>query len=119
MIYEDKVYPAIIGDAGPREKMGEASLRIAKEINDKANPYRRPVSDLKVTYLIFPQSADKPFRQPVLADWRERCAEFLNKIGGIGEGYTLHEWADRFHPKPPPEAAILSAPETWRQPPAN
>ena len=27
------IYPAIVGDAGPPDKVGEASLRIAKEIN--------------------------------------------------------------------------------------
>ena len=47
------IYPAIVGDAGPPDKVGEASLRIAKQINALATPNNRPVSDLKVTYLSF------------------------------------------------------------------
>ena len=98
VIYEDKLLPAIVGDYGPKTKMGEASLRIAQFLNGKANSYSRPVSDLTVTYLVFPGS-----RQPIserstpdLAKWRSRCIELLDDIGGIGEGFILHEWEDRF-----------------------
>ncbi|MBP7948775.1 MAG: glycoside hydrolase family 75 protein [Verrucomicrobiales bacterium] len=106
VIYGDKIYPAIVGDFGPREKIGEASLRLARELDPKAGPYRRPVEDLKVTYLIFPGSADKPFAQPNLAKWGIRCGELLAKIGGLGQGYALHVWTDRFNkaPETPPPA---------------
>src|SRR4029077_1459101 len=53
VIFGNAIYPAIVGDIGPNDKVGEASLRVAKEINALANPYNRPVSDLKVTYLVF------------------------------------------------------------------
>ena len=33
VIWKDELYPAIVGDIGPSVKIGEASLRIAKEIN--------------------------------------------------------------------------------------
>lgn len=54
VIVGDKLYPALVGDAGPRYKTGEGSLRLSREINPKAGPYSRPVSDLKVSYLISP-----------------------------------------------------------------
>ena len=91
----NKLLPAIIGDYGPREKMGEASLRIAKEINEKATPYVRPESDLKISYLIFTGSADKPFGPPDYVRWHQRCSELLAEMGGVGEGYGLHQWEDR------------------------
>ena len=58
VIFADAIYPALVGDIGPNDKVGEASLRIAKEIKATATPYSRPVSDLKVTYLIFSGTAD-------------------------------------------------------------
>ena len=56
VIHGDKIFPALVGDVGPTDKAGEASLRIAKEISGSANPMNRPVSDLKVTYLVFPDT---------------------------------------------------------------
>jgi len=47
------------GDVGPNDKVGEASLRIAKEHQRAATAYNRPVSDLKVSYIIFPGTAEK------------------------------------------------------------
>lgn len=94
VIHGRSVYPAIVGDAGPTFKVGEASLRMAKEFNPNANPYRRPVSDLTVTYLVFPRSADDPKRSPDYAHWRKRCSELLDEIGGLGEGIELHQWKD-------------------------
>ncbi|MGC6427145.1 MAG: glycoside hydrolase family 75 protein [Akkermansiaceae bacterium] len=92
VIYKNKIYPAIVGDGGPTFKIGEGSLRLAKEINASASPYQRPVSDVSVTYLVFPRSAKEPFGPPDYADWRSRCAQLLEEIGGLGEGYELHEW---------------------------
>lgn len=94
VIHGDKLYPAIAGDAGPTYKFGEASLRVAKEINPKASPYNRPESDLVVTYLIFPGSADETKGPPDLEKWHQKCSVLLTEIGGIGEGYSLHRWED-------------------------
>lgn len=94
VIYENGVYPAIVGDAGPSYKMGEASLRVAKQLNEKATVYNRPVSDLKVTYLVFPDSAEKEKQAPDLVKWRARCDELLGGLGGLGAGYELHQWED-------------------------
>lgn len=95
VIYQDKVYPAIVGDGGPTFKIGEGSLRLAREINEIVSPYHRPVSDVSVTYLVFPRSAKSPFAQPDYADWRSQTAQLLEEIGGLGGGYQLHEWEDK------------------------
>ena len=111
VIHDKKIYPAICGDYGPMMKMGEASLFMAKAVNEKATPYRRPESDLKVTYLIFPGTAEKPFGPPDLAKWRLKCEEYLKNVGGLGDGFTLHTWDDPFKkPEPPPVAAAPGTP---------
>jgi len=91
VIHDGKIYPTIVGDAGPSFKVGEASLRMAKHINPRASSYSRPVSDLTVTYLVFPKTGDK-FGPPNYEKWRERCNEFLTEVGGLGAGATLHTW---------------------------
>lgn len=103
VVHGQKIYPAIVGDAGPSFKVGEASLRMAKEINPRASSYSRPVSDLTVTYLVFPRSAEK-FGPPNYGHWRERCLSLLSEVGGLGEGVKLYEWADTL-PKPETEQA--------------
>lgn len=106
VIHDKKIFPAICGDYGPTMKMGEASLFMAKAINEKATPYRRPESDLKVTYLIFPGTAKKPFGPPNLEEWRQQCITYLNDMGGIGAGFEVHTWEDKFK-KP----EVVKAPE--------
>ena len=92
----------VVGDAGPRYKTGEGSLRLSREINPKAGPYSRPVSDLKVSYLIFPGSAEPEAGPPDYEKITDRCRELLNEIGGVGKGFKLHQWEDLLAPKPPP-----------------
>ena len=92
IIYEDKIYPSIVGDGGPSFKVGEASLRVARELNAKASPYSRPVSHLKVSYLVFPGSHDTERKAPNYESWRQRCDELLQEIGGSTT--SLHEWQD-------------------------
>lgn len=112
VIYGDKMYPAICGDYGPTSKMGEASLFMAKAINPKATPYRRPESDLKVTYLIFPGTAEKPNTAPNLDHWHEKCSSYLKEVGAPGTGHELHHWTDPFKkPEPPPIVAMPAAPK--------
>lgn len=108
VIHEGKLYPAICGDYGPTQKMGEASLFMAKTINPKATPYRRPESDLKVTYLIFPGTAERPFGPPDLERWHARCAEYLEEIGTPNAASVLHRWEDPFK-KPEPVVAAPAA----------
>lgn len=94
VIVGDKLYPAIVGDAGPRYKTGEASLRLAKTINTHATSYARPVSDLRVSYLIFPGSALVEKGPPNYEVWESTCMDLLNDIGGLAPGYSLHHWQD-------------------------
>ena len=100
VIFADAVYPAIVGDIGPNDKAGEASLRIAKQINALSTPYNRPVSDLKVTYLIFPETADKPFGPPDLDKIQARCQKLVDEIGGTT--VPLHHWENIIPPPPTP-----------------
>ncbi|MES2922139.1 MAG: glycoside hydrolase family 75 protein [Verrucomicrobiota bacterium] len=101
VVYGKKIYPAIVGDGGPTFKVGEGSLRMAQELNPKANSYNRPVSDLKVSYLVFPGSRESDRTPPDYEKWRQRCHDLLGEIGGLAEGYELHQWEDRL-PKPVP-----------------
>jgi hypothetical protein len=103
VIHEGILYPAIVGDAGPSFKVGEASLRMARQINPKAGPYWRPVSDLSVTYLCFPGSGEDPHRPPDYEFWRARCQSLLSDIGGLGEGTELFQWKSTLPEPPQPE----------------
>jgi hypothetical protein len=111
VVHESKVYPAIVGDGGPTFKVGEASLRMARQLNPKASPYSRPVSDLKVSYVVFPGSRDPERGPPDYAHIRQRCHELLGEIGGLGEGFQLHVWEDLL-PKPEPEPEQQPKPES-------
>jgi len=105
VVYGEKIYPAIVGDGGPTFKVGEGSLRLAHEMNPKASSYSRPVSDLKVSYLVFPGSRESVRAAPDYEKWRQRCHDLVGEIGGLGEGYELHPWQDLL-PKPMPPAPI-------------
>src|SRR5262249_9832576 len=100
VIFANSIYPAIVGDVGPNDKAGEASLRIAKEINTLSTPYNRPVSELKVTYLIFPETADKPFGPLDLEKLQARCETLVKEIGGAS--MPLHHWDNIIPPSPSP-----------------
>ncbi len=100
VIFADRIFPAIVGDVGPADKAGEASLRIAKEISQVATPVNRPVSDLKVTYLVFPGTAETPFGPPDLEKLQLRCEELVKEIGGAG--VPLHHWENIIPPLPSP-----------------
>jgi hypothetical protein len=111
VVFGDRIYPAIVGDIGPNDKVGEASLRIAQQINALATPYNRPVSDLKVTYLIFPGTADVPFGPPDLEKIRVRCERLIQEIGGAT--VPLHHWPDLIPtptPTPSPTPTPVSSP---------
>jgi Fungal chitosanase of glycosyl hydrolase group 75 len=111
VIHGGKLYPAILGDAGPSYKVGEASLRLASQIDLKANAYNRPSSDLNITYLVFPGSAETEPGPPDLSKMHDRCAELLNELGGYtGE---LWQWQDIFatptpSPSPSPSPTLAT-----------
>jgi hypothetical protein len=93
------LFPAIVGDVGPSNVIGEASLRICQQIDARADADNRPVNDLKVTYLVFPGTAEK-FDVPDFDKWGARCQKLLEEIGGY-KG-DLVKWIDPTKPKPPP-----------------
>ncbi|HWY50604.1 MAG TPA: glycoside hydrolase family 75 protein [Chthoniobacterales bacterium] len=100
VVFGDGIYPAIVGDIGPNDKVGEASFRIAKQVNPQATAYNRPVSDLKVTYLIFPGTGDPQFGPPDLEKLQATCQKLVDEIGGATE--PLHHWENIIPPPPTP-----------------
>jgi hypothetical protein len=118
VISGDVLYPAIIGDAGPTTKIGEASLRLCRQINTRANGEYRPMSDLKATYLVFPNSADKDWGPPDLRAWQAKCDALLKELGG--HAGKFFEWEPPPPPPAPPEtpAAIPPAATAAPQQPA-
>jgi hypothetical protein len=100
VIHGDKMYPAMVGDAGPSYKMGEASLRLCDEIRKTGTPLARPVSDLAVTYLVFPGSAEDKRSVPDLEKWHQRCTDLMAEIGVPNA--PLHRWEDIVPPWPTP-----------------
>jgi hypothetical protein len=117
VIHGDKMYPAILGDAGPSYKVGEASLRLCNQIKDTGTPLARPVSDLAVTYLVFPGSADKERLPPDLDRWHQRCNELLAEIG-VTNNAALHRWENIVPPwpTPTPSPSPMSAPDASSTP---
>jgi hypothetical protein len=100
VVFGDSIYPAIVGDVGPNDKVGEASLRIAKQINTLSTPYNRPVSDLKVTYIMFPGTAEKSVGPPDLEKLQARCEALVKEIGGAT--VPLYHWENIIPPSPTP-----------------
>lgn len=110
VLFGDSIYPVIVGDVGPNDKVGEASLRIAKELNALSTAYNRPVSDLKVTYIIFPGTAEKPFGPPDLEKIHARCETLVKEIGGAS--VPLHKWENIIPPSPTPSPTPSSIPSS-------
>jgi Fungal chitosanase of glycosyl hydrolase group 75 len=94
------IYPAIVGDVGPNDRVGEASLRIAKEVNALSNPNNRPISELKATYIVFNGTADSSWGPPDLEKLQARCEALVKEIGGATAG--LHHWVNTVPPLPTP-----------------
>jgi Fungal chitosanase of glycosyl hydrolase group 75 len=108
VVFGDSIYPAIVGDVGPNDKVGEASLRIAKQINTLSTPYNRPVSDLKVTYIMFPGTAEKSVGPPDLEKLQARCEALVKEIGGAT--VPLYHWENIIPPSPTPSPTPSPSP---------
>lgn len=103
VVVDNRVFPAIVGDFGPNFKTGEASLRLAKEVNPKATVYARAVSNLGVSYIIFPGSREA---EKVPLDYQRlhsRCRELLDEIGGLSPEAQFVTIDDKLA-KPKPES---------------
>ena len=112
-----KLYPAIFGDKGPNHQLGEASIRLAQAVDPRATATRSPVDDLKITYLVFPGTAEQPFGPPDLGHIRQRCQELLNEIGG--NKTDLHEWTSLLPPPPTPPPTPTPVPTATVSPTAS
>lgn len=95
-----KVIPAIVGDFGPRYKSGEASLRLSRQVNPRADVYSRPVSHLGISYLIFPGSKEEENGPIDYERLNAKCRELLEQIGGIGQEAEFIEQKDLLPPRP-------------------
>lgn len=103
VVVGDRVFPAIVGDFGPRFKAGEGSLRLARLINPKATPFARPVSDLGVSYVIFPHSRE-PENGPINYErLNTRVQELLQEMGGLTPAAQYQQVDDPLAPEPQPE----------------
>ena len=100
VIAKGVLYPAIFGDIGPSDQLGEASLRIAQAVDPHATPERSPIDNLEITYLVFPGTAETPFGPPDLDKLRLRCQMLLNEIGGSTA--DLYTWTNLLAPPPTP-----------------
>ena len=115
VIVDKRVFPAIVGDYGPKFKTGEASLRLGRLINPKADVYARPISALDASYVIFPGTAEAEPGPIDYARLNSRCRELLDELGGLGPEAVYVEVEDLLAPPKPPtpkEEPAPQAPET-------
>lgn len=102
VLYNNKLYPAIVGDIGPSSKIGEASLRLCRAIDPASGAAHRPVEQPLITYFVFPGSADQTSSAPDYNHWSQRCQELWKKLGG-SDKMTWHSWKKLDQPWPTPE----------------
>jgi hypothetical protein len=119
VIYQGKLYPALLGDVGPSYKIGEASLRICGQLDPRSTVYNRPASDLNITYIVFPGSAAEPPGPPDLQKLHDRCSTLLNEIGGYSG--DLWTWEDILSqrspsPSPSPSPSVSASPSSSPSP---
>jgi hypothetical protein len=100
VIHEGRAFPAILGDSGPSHKAGEASLLLCRELNGNSSNLSRPISDLKVAYVVFPGSAEPENTPPDLEKWQVKCQTLIDELGGLG--VPLHTWPNLVPPWPTP-----------------
>jgi len=108
VVHNGVAYPAIVGDAGPSTKFGEASTRLCKEINPTSTANSRPEDQLKVTYLVFPGSKDAQAAPPNFEKWHARCAELLAALDL--HPASLHAWQSLIQPWPTPTPTPTPSP---------
>jgi glycosyl hydrolase group 75 (putative chitosanase) len=114
VIVGNTIYPAIVGDVGPNDRVGEASLRIAKEVNALSNPNNRPLSELKATYIVFNGTADPTWEPPDLEKLQVRCEALVKEIGGAS--VPLHHWVNTVPPLPTPTPTPTPTPSPTMSP---
>ncbi|MCX7713853.1 MAG: glycoside hydrolase family 75 protein [Chthoniobacterales bacterium] len=91
VVHGERVYPAIVGDAGPSHKAGEASLRICREIEPATSAQKRAISDIRVHYFVFPGTAEEKAEPPDMGKWNRRVQELWVELGGRVEDVRMWE----------------------------
>jgi hypothetical protein len=114
VIVGNTIYPAIVGDVGPNDRVGEASLRIAKEVSALSNPNNRPISELKATYIVFNGTAESTWAPPDLEKLQVRCEGLVKEIGGAS--VPLHHWVSTVPPLPTPTPTPTPTPSPTTSP---
>lgn len=101
VMYGNRLYPALVADEGPMHKCGEASLFLAEQIfkhsgqkGSGPSPAATPFYYLDISYIIFPGTAEKQseWGTPDLQELNEKCRQYLDGVGGVAKGFTLHQW---------------------------
>lgn len=92
VIFNKKIYPALVADAGPTAQAGEASLKICRQIEPKSSGVFRAVNGPHATYIVFPSTAQgRP--GPLKHDhMRDAIANLITEIGGPGLPAMIHAW---------------------------
>jgi hypothetical protein len=96
VIHGSRIYPCIVGDKGSDINIGEASARLAMQLNSDWRDGNKAVKLPVVSYLVFPESRDTDTSVPNYGKWKQKCLMLLNEIGGLGSGIELHQWTDPF-----------------------
>jgi hypothetical protein len=96
VIHGSRIYPCIVGDKGSDVNIGEASARLAMQMNSDWKDGQKAVKLPVVSYLVFPESRDMETSVPNYGKWEQKCLMLLNEIGGLGSGIELHQWTDPF-----------------------
>ncbi len=94
VVYEDRVIPTMVAEAGPSYKIGEASLKLAWKINEKASGTQRAAEAFSVSYFIFPGTRKASRSEPVLSEINEKVRALVGEIGGLGDGGKFEAWED-------------------------
>ncbi|MGJ8642579.1 MAG: hypothetical protein ACSHX9_04155 [Luteolibacter sp.] len=94
VIYGDRVIPTMVAEAGPTYKIGEASLRLAWEINKDASGKKRAAEAFSVSYVVFPGTRKASRSEPDLIEINEKVRSLVEEIGGLGDGAKFEAWED-------------------------
>ena len=92
VIYGDRVFPTMVAEAGPTYKIGEASLRLAREINKDASGTQRAVDAFGVTYVVFPGTRKASRSEPDVLEINAKVRALVDEIGGLGDGAQFEVW---------------------------
>ena len=94
-----------------------SSSKAIKVTTKTGTPLARPVSDLAVTYLVFPGSAEDKRSVPDLEKWHQRCTDLMAQIGVPNA--PLHRWEDIVPPWPTPTPTPTPTPDPAASPAAQ